>query len=591
MGVQLVGGVPVGMSEVLSAEEFGRLLSMTKITILFIDSESFLELLMRVLKKLDYQRLFAVVCFNTLTQENVTLLRNQSIYGFAWRDFVSLAGTDDSTLQRLVRRRWRTIEPGMCAAIVATPGSGGLMKAAMLSHDNLCWTGTIVAGIVGAQPSDRIVSYIPLSTVYGLLFDLVGAIVAGYTVSFANHSAMRGSLGDILREVQPTFFAAMPHVLERIRTKAEGVESAISEESTIRSTVLRWSQGVGRTGLRRKQEGKSLPWGWSIAKLSTFAPFLSKLGLSSARLVITLGGPVSRETVEFYESMGLQLYETYGCTETTGVASMSLPDAVTTGTAGRRLLGTGLTALQDRNGMVDETGAALEQEYGDGELWVRGRHVFMGYLNAPREALAQQFDASGWFNTLDYGRFDGGFVIVDGPVDELITLRSGARIVPHRVEARARNFLPGIEHVLVFGSGEAGLGALLSPRTRLNRSTGAPTPRLEEGPLCDVAISAKAAAAEEAAAALAANPAFEQSDSADVPTTAEVLGLPAVLKFVQACVDAYNSATPEDAQIHSWAIVPTPLTVFGGELDTMHKPKRGAIRAKYSELIDSLFGR
>ncbi|KNC48103.1 long-chain-fatty-acid-CoA ligase ACSBG2 [Thecamonas trahens ATCC 50062] len=594
LGSVMVAGIPVGIHDAFDEGSIGHILRHASITVLFIGGQTELEVLVSVLRQTKYSKLFAVVSFTALRDDSARYLRNAGIYPFVFDEFVLLAGTDESMLQRLVRRRQAEVEPGMCATIVYTPGASSAPKGCMLSHDNLLWAGTILSGMLGASGSDKAVSFMSLSSVYGLLVDLVVPLVTGHAVSFVTKTALKGSLGDVLREVGPSFFVGMPHIFERLRDRFEEFEYTHSGWGA-RNRMLAWARRKGLAATYAAQRGESMPWGYTLARLTTFLPFRQRIGLQNARIVVSMGSHISVDTLEFFQSLGLQIYVSYGMTECTGVSTLSLPGACLTGTVGRRLLGTGVSTRDDRRELITASGVPLEQEAGEGPIRVYGRNVFMGYFRMRKHDQAPLFDSAGWFETGDFGRFEGGFLHVDGKVEDVVTLADGTALAPIAVEAKLVDAIPGIEHAFVYGENKAHLVALFTPETKLNRQTGEATTRIDSGILRwiyesgqrrlddDVESAAELDLLELQAAMLA------DVDATARITVAEVIAHPDVIRYVQTRVDAYNDAAPQAVQIHRWAFTPAPFTVYSGELDVAYKLRRDVVIAVYAELLHSLY--
>ena len=591
MGAVLVGGIPVGIDSALDDGSIGHIVTHASITVLFLGGQFEFERLMPILRKTQYEKLFAVVSFTDLEDDSSRILRAASIYPFVMEEFLLLAGTDESMIQRLVRARQKKVDPGSCACIVYTPGTTARPKACMLSHDNLVWTASIFSGMLGAQESDRSVSYISLSSIYGLLLDIIIPLVTGHLVYFVQKSALQGSLGDTLREVVPTFFVGMPDIFEKIRLRFEAFEFS-HDGWAVRDSLLTWAQKKGLAGTYAKQRGESLPWGWTFAKYTTFAPFLNRLGLQSARIVMSIGSHLSIDTLEFFQSMGLQVYECYGSTESTGVITISLPDSCVSGAVGRRLLGTGVTTLDDRSEFIQATGMPLEQEDGEGAIRVYGRNRFMGYFRTRKRDQTDLFDPAGWFITGDYGRFNDGFLLVDGKVKEIITLANGTTINPITVEAKLNHLLPGIEHVVVAGDGHRALTALFSVRAKLNRHTGEATTRIEAGILSVIYSNSIKRAdddVDEEQRAIDDLLKAADIDNASTIRVKDVIVHPNVISYVQTRVDAYNDTAPPGVRIASWRFLPKPLTVYSGELNFVNAVRRGVVLSEYDDLVREMY--
>ena len=115
--------------------------------------------------------------------------------------------------------------PGKCCTLVYTSGTTGPPKGVMLSHDNYVWTSQMVIASVKRHPDEpeRLVSYLPLSHVASQITDMVGSVIIGAEITFADSTALQGSLVEYLKDTRPTGFLAVPRVWEKIEEKIKAV--------------------------------------------------------------------------------------------------------------------------------------------------------------------------------------------------------------------------------------------------------------------------------------------------------------------------------------------------------------------------------
>lgn len=127
----------------------------------------------------------------------------------------------DRIEEKEVERRTEKIKPGHCCTLVYTSGTTGMPKAVMLSHDNYTWSKKSVDTFHERDKNKyhRAVSYLPLSHVAAQYSDIVGSMMEGVHVFFADPSALQGTLIQTLQEVRPTFFFSVPRVWEKIYDK------------------------------------------------------------------------------------------------------------------------------------------------------------------------------------------------------------------------------------------------------------------------------------------------------------------------------------------------------------------------------------
>jgi long-subunit acyl-CoA synthetase (AMP-forming) len=163
----------------------------------------------------------------------------------------------------------------------------------------------------------------------------------------------------------------------------------------------------------------------------------SALGLDDVRVAITGAAPCPADVVAFWNGRGLPLYEVYGMSETTGVATVNAPGAGRIGTVGRALPG-------------------VEVELSpDGEVLMRGPVVMRGYRNRP-EATAETLDADGWIHSGDVGVFDDdGYLLIVDRIKDIIISAAGKNMSPSNIEGAIKSAGSAIAAVCVIGDGRA----------------------------------------------------------------------------------------------------------------------------------------
>jgi len=114
------------------------------------------------------------------------------------------SGVTDEALEAVMA----TQKPGHCCSLVYTSGTTGPPKGVMISHDNMNWTVSVTQTTVHLGPGDLGVSYLPLSHVAATMIDIHGYLGIGFNMHFARPDALKGSLGETLKAVRPTFFLA-----------------------------------------------------------------------------------------------------------------------------------------------------------------------------------------------------------------------------------------------------------------------------------------------------------------------------------------------------------------------------------------------
>lgn len=188
---------------------------------------------------------------------------------------------------------------------------------------------------------------------------------------------------------------------------------------------------------------------------------------------MTAAAPISEDTLSYFLSVDIVLYELYGMTETTGPTTVSVKDAMRYRAAGKPLDGIKLCI----DNKPDDDG-------GQSEVLINGRHVFMGYLRNPHKT-ASEFTEDGWLKSGDIGYIDkDGYLFITGRLKELIITAGGENIAPVPIEDCIKEQLHIVSNVMVIGDQKKYLSCLLTLKTVVDEETGYPTDQLS-----DVAIT------------------------------------------------------------------------------------------------------
>jgi long-chain acyl-CoA synthetase len=309
-------------------------------------------------------------------------------------DAVILVDDGDAWPKLLTRDELDAVAPGAggddLATLIYTSGTTGPPKGVELTHRNVLTLAGELAGLLGAEPEHRAISYLPMAHIAERVSTHYLPMVTGLSVVCAPDHRL---VAQLLPQVRPHIFFSPPRVWEKLQA-AVGASVAA---------------GVSAEDVRR--------------------------GLGFDRLVAALTGaaPCPRGVVEFFASIGIALREIYGLSETTGVVSLARPDDIRIGTVGPPLPSSEVRLTDD------------------GELLVRGPLVMAGYRNRP-DATAEAIDADGWLHTGDIARFDdaGHLMIVDRK-KELIINAAGKNMSPANIEARLKESSPLIGQTCVIG--------------------------------------------------------------------------------------------------------------------------------------------
>jgi long-chain acyl-CoA synthetase len=427
-----------------------------------------------------------------------------------------------------VDQRARDLRPDGLATIVYTSGTTGPPKGTMITHRNVAETIRGLTRVVSVGPSDRFLSFLPLSHVAERCTSHLGQIVSGGETWFARSLA---TLADDLRACRPTIFFAVPRVWEKFQ---QAVETELAHmPRLVRAQADRLVE-LGSAALAARDGGDRLSVGdrlvYTALDMTLGTRIRRQLGLDRGRIFVSAAAPVDPDLLRWFHAIGVPIAEVYGQTEDCGPTTMNRPGRIRIGTVGEPLPGVEVRIA------------------GDGEVLVRGPNVCAGYWEDP-DATAGLLE-DGWMHSGDLGRFDGGYLRIVGRKKDLIVTSSGKNIAPQDMETRLRAE-PLISQAVVIGDGRKFLTALVS--------------------LDSEAVQA----------ALGGH---------DGHGATEVLAThPVVKRDIAGAFERLNAERAPAERIKAWRILPRELTVASGELTPTLKVKRSVVISRFGDLVEEMY--
>lgn len=268
------------------------------------------------------------------------------------------------------------------------------------------------------------------------MVDIFITITYAATVYFADKDALKGSLVKTLQEANPTRFLGVPRVYEKIHEKMTAIGSQITG---LKKMIATWAKNVTLQHWLEHIEGKDTQsLQYKIARNFILSKAKTALGLSRCKTLASAAAPMSVEVKQYFMSLDLPIVEAFGMSESGGAHCVSSPESFNLETIGKQLPGV-------------ETKIINKDENGHGEICMRGRHVFMGYINEEEKTI-ETLDDEGWLHSGDIGYVDtNGFFYITGRIKELIITAGGENIPPVHVEHLVKKELPGISNAFLVG--------------------------------------------------------------------------------------------------------------------------------------------
>jgi long-chain-fatty-acid--CoA ligase ACSBG len=367
---------------------------------------------------------------NETVDEEVKDKINQGQRSFMhWDDFI-LEGNSGSS--SAVKERIANQKCGQAATVDYTSGTTGNPKGVMLSHDSVTWAAEQTASIVSEKPKKgqhRIVSYLPLNHVAGQMLDVIYPLFV--TQSKDTHATIffpavcflrKTCFAEQLVDAKPTIFLGVPEVWDGLRLKIE-VATASGLKKMIRKTAP--------------------------------SMVLKGVGLHKVMYAITGAGPITKDTLRFFHTMGINILNIFAQSESSALGTAwSRPDF-------------DKYDLEEKFGSIGKPiGNVLKIDSETSEIMLKGRNVMLGYMNNMMKTQ-ETITSDGWLKTGDKGRQDSdGFVFLVGRLKEIMKSHGGEMIAPVAIEEGIKKACNKdgsiIKQAIVQGDGKHYLSVLLT---------------------------------------------------------------------------------------------------------------------------------
>ncbi|MBV2218516.1 MAG: AMP-binding protein [Diaphorobacter sp.] len=428
------------------------------------------------------------------------------------------------------------IDPQDVSVILYTSGTTGKPKGVCQTHASFIASAQGAVEVDRLGPQDNVISYLPPAWVGDHLFSLAQWMVAGFTIN-CPESASTVSID--LREIGPTYYFAPPRVFEGMLTSVSiRMEDAAAPKRWLFEKCMQLARRVGSDLLDGKPVGAIDRLKYRLADLAIYGPLRNVMGLSRIRVAYTAGAAIGPDLFRFFRSIGINLKQLYGQTETCAYVCLQ------------------------RDGQVDlnavgQAAPGIELKIADnGEVLVKGVSVLKEYYKRP-DATAEVIDANGYFHTGDAGVLDqdGHLRIIDRAKD-VGKLTGGAMFAPNYIENKLK-FFPQVKEAVCFGHDRDQVCAFINIDFEAVGNW-AERQGLPYGGYVDLASK------------------------------------PQVLQLIADCVGQVNADLAgepgmADTQVARFLVLHKELDPDDDELTRTRKVRRGFIAQKYAVLVDALY--
>jgi long-chain acyl-CoA synthetase len=423
------------------------------------------------------------------------------------------------------------------AIMLYTSGTTGKPKGVRLTHASVINSARAYAQLENLSDKDTILSYLPMAWVGDNLFSYAQAYVTGFSVNCPESS---DTVMTDMREIGPTYYFAPPRVFENLLTQ---VMIRMEDASAIKRKLFHYFMGVAkRVGTKILNCDNTVSLAdrllYAMGNFFIFAPLRNVLGMSRVRVAYTAGEAIGPDLFSFYRSLGINLKQLYGSTETCVLICIQPDGQVKSDTVGPPAPGVEIKLTEA------------------GEVLVKSPGMFKEYYKRPQDT-ADVFDADGWYHTGDAGYFDadGHLKIIDRAKD-VGKMADGTLFAPKYLENKLK-FFPYIKEAVVYGDKRDQACAFIN-----------------------IDLQAVGNWAERRNLAYSG-----YTDLAAQPT---------VYDLITDCVEKVNrdlaaDVTLSGSQIKRFLILHKELDPDDDELTRTRKVRRGFIAEKYAVLIEALY--
>jgi len=426
--------------------------------------------------------------------------------------------------------------PDDVAIMLYTSGTTGKPKGVCITHAALINAARGGCGFDGLTADDEILSYLPMAWVGDNLFSYAQSLLAGFTVNCPESGE---TVMTDMREIGPTYYFAPPRVFENLLTQ---VMIRIEDAGAIKRGMFNYFMDVARQCGAEILDGKNVGAGkrllYALGNALVYGPLRNVLGMSRVRVAYTAGAAIGPDLFRFYRSIGINLKQLYGSTETCAYVCLQKDGQIKLDTVGIPAPG-------------------VEVKIADsGEVLVKSGAMFKEYYKRP-DATAETIDTQGYFHTGDAGFFDldGQLKIIDRAKD-VGKLANGAIYAPNYIENKLK-FFSHIKEAVAFGDSREMVCAFIN---------------IDIGAVGNWA------------------------ERRNIPYSGytDLAQKPEVYALVRECVEKANAELALDpalcdSQVHRFLILHKELDPDDDELTRTRKVRRSFVAEKYSVLIAALY--
>ena len=521
LATQAIGAISVGIYQESLPSQVSYYLNDTQARIVVVEDQE------QVDKLLEIEEEIAFV-------EHIVYYKPQGMRHYNhpklvfWDDLMTEAEKLLEKENDFLHKKIEEISGDNIAIIAYSAGAMGDPKGIMLTHTNLITAAKNLIEIDHMTEKDDYLSFLPLAWIHEQVMTVVIPLHTGNIVNFPERPST--VLND-LREIGPHTMLAPPRVFQ---TLMSNITTRMNTASRLKKFIYNTFKKQGDRVAYAALNGGNVS-GWTkfmnvIGDFLVFSAIRDHFGLARLKRVYLAGATLNKEAFHFFHSLGVNLKQTYGGTELTGIAFVHRDKEVKYESSGKPLPGTEVKIGED------------------GEIFIKNDQVFARYLHEEHQAEVED----GWFTLGDCGYIaDNGDLVIYDRIENVIETQSGDKVYPSLVENKLK-VSPYIQEAIVFGQDRPYLTAILNiDMTNVGR--------------------------------------WADNEGIGYTTYEDLSQRKQVIELIESEVNRLVQKLPEKAHVKKFVILTKPFTADEGELTRTLKVRRKFIAEKYKQLIDDMY--
>lgn len=430
---------------------------------------------------------------------------------------------------KLLKNESMKIEGNDLLTVIYTSGTTGSPKGVMLTHDNLNSNINGAMKVIPDLAQHESLMYLPICHAYERCAGFYTMFFGGTIISIAESIE---SVPSNINEIKPTIITTVPKLLDTVRKK---IYSSMEKEGSLKKSIFNKAIKTGIKLSRLRNRGKSsliLNAEYKLAEKLVFSKIRENLG-SRIKMFFSGGAPLSIETAEFFEAIGIAVLQGYGLTEASPIVAANTLHDNEHGTIGKPLFNVQVKIAED------------------GEILVKGPNVMKGYWG-DTIATENAIDPDGWLYTGDIGSYtERGNIIITDRKKNLFVSSGGKNIAPQPIE----NMISQSRYVdicLLIGDNREFVTALISPNFDQLKNYAANL-----------------------------NLKYENMN--------ELISHPKITELFKEEIDYYQKDFSKYEKVRKFRLLSEPFSIQSDELSPKMSIKRHIVERKYSDLIETMY--